>query len=49
MNTDEYALVRKRMVEDQIAGRGVRDVRVLAVMGSVLRHCFVQRDDLAWA
>ena len=37
------------MVEEQIAGRGVHDPRVLAAMGSVLRHCFIPPDDLAWA
>jgi len=37
------------MVQEQIARRGIQDPRVLAVMGSVLRHYFVQRDDLAWA
>ena len=37
------------MVEEQIARRGVHDARVLAAMGSVLRHCFIPPDDLAWA
>ena len=46
---DEYEIVRKRMVEEQIAGRGIRDGRVLAVMGSVPRHRFIPADDLAWA
>ena len=32
---------RARMVEAQIAGRGVRDPRVLRAMGEVPRHCFV--------
>ena len=49
MFEDEYALVRKRMVAEQIAARGIRDPHVLAVMGSVLRHCFIPPDDLAWA
>jgi protein-L-isoaspartate(D-aspartate) O-methyltransferase len=50
MNTkDEYFLARKRMVEEQIAARGIHDPRVLAVMGSVLRHCFIPPDDLPWA
>ncbi|MEP6995288.1 MAG: hypothetical protein ABI968_12250, partial [Acidobacteriota bacterium] len=38
---------RARMVETQIAARGVRDPRVLAAMGKVPRHLFVdpsQRD-----
>jgi len=49
MTKDEYELARKRMVEEQIAARGIRAVRVLAVMGSVPRHCFIPPDDLAWA
>jgi protein-L-isoaspartate(D-aspartate) O-methyltransferase len=49
MNTDEFALNRKRMLEQQIAARGIHDPRVLAVMGSIERHCFVAADDLAWA
>lgn len=46
---DEYQIARKRMVDEQIAARGVRDPRLLAVMGSVPRHLFVPADDLAWA
>jgi protein-L-isoaspartate(D-aspartate) O-methyltransferase len=49
MAKDEYELARKRMVDEQIAGRGIRDARVLAVMGSVPRHWFIPADDLAWA
>jgi len=49
MNANEYALMRRRMVEEQIAVRGIRNPRVLAAMGSVLRHCFIPPDDLAWA
>ena len=49
MTEDEYALARKRMVEEQISARGIHDPRVLVVMGSVLRHCFVPPDDLPWA
>ena len=44
-----FFLARKRMVDEQIAARGIHDPRVLAVMGSVLRHCFVPPDDLPWA
>jgi protein-L-isoaspartate(D-aspartate) O-methyltransferase len=46
---DEFDLARKRMVEEQIIARGINNPRVLAVMGSVPRHCFVPLDDLAWA
>lgn len=49
MNDDEFRVVRKRMVDEQIAARGVLDPRLLAVMGSVPRHLFVPVDDLAWA
>jgi len=49
MNEDEYRIARKRMVEEQIAARGVLDPPLLAVMGSVPRHLFVPADDLAWA
>jgi protein-L-isoaspartate(D-aspartate) O-methyltransferase len=45
----EFAKVRRRMVEEQIAARGIRDGRVLSVMGSVPRHLFVPPDDLPWA
>jgi protein-L-isoaspartate(D-aspartate) O-methyltransferase len=46
---DEYRTARRRMVDEQIAARGVLDPRILAVMGSVPRHLFVLDDDLAWA
>jgi protein-L-isoaspartate(D-aspartate) O-methyltransferase len=38
---DNYVQARKRMVEEQIAARGVRDPRVLAAMEAVPRHLFV--------
>jgi protein-L-isoaspartate(D-aspartate) O-methyltransferase len=37
-----YARERERMVEEQLAARGVTDPRVLAVLRSVPRHRFVQ-------
>jgi protein-L-isoaspartate(D-aspartate) O-methyltransferase len=40
---DGYEEARKRMVEDQIKARGVRDERVLAAMEKVPRHLFVPR------
>jgi protein-L-isoaspartate(D-aspartate) O-methyltransferase len=49
MSKDEFALMRERMVTEQLAGRDIHDVRVLTVMGSVLRHCFIPPDDLAFA
>jgi protein-L-isoaspartate(D-aspartate) O-methyltransferase len=39
---DEFAVARRRMVEEQLADRGIRDPRVLAVMLDVPRHCFVE-------
>jgi len=37
-----YARERERMVDEQLAGRGVGDARVLAAMRRVPRHRFVQ-------
>ena len=37
----DFAAARAAMVEQQIAARGVRDVRVLDVMRAVRRHLFV--------
>src|SRR5258708_36400859 len=36
-----FAEARRRMVVEQLVGRGVTDVRVLAAMGAVPRHLFV--------
>jgi protein-L-isoaspartate(D-aspartate) O-methyltransferase len=49
LSKDEFALVRKRMIDEQIIPRGIHAVRVLAAMNSVPRHCFVPPDDLPWA
>ena len=38
---DRYQVARRRMVEEQLADKGIRDPRVLSVMGSVPRHAFV--------
>jgi protein-L-isoaspartate(D-aspartate) O-methyltransferase len=46
---DELTLARQRMVEEQIARRGILDERVLAAMRTVKRHGFVLLDDLPWA
>ena len=37
-----YARERERMVDEQLAGRGVTDARVIAAMRRVPRHRFVQ-------
>lgn len=42
---DPYAYPRRAMVSKQLAGRGIRDPRVLEVMGEAPRHLFV-RDHL---
>lgn len=49
MVEDEFAQARKRMVGQQIASRGVKDLRVLTAMESVPRHCFVPQESLHWA
>lgn len=38
---DPFAEARRRMIEEQIRARGVRDPRVLAAMAAVPRHRFV--------
>ena len=38
----EYSIARRRMVEQQIAARGIVDQRVLEVMSTVPRHLFVE-------
>ncbi len=38
---DTYVQARRRMVEEQIAGRGVRDERVLEAMRTIPRHLFL--------
>jgi len=38
---DPYEVARRRMVEEQLAGKGIRDPRVLAAMGEVPRHMFL--------
>ena len=42
---DRRAWERRRMVEDQIAFRGVRDPRVLEVLQSIPRHRFIPGED----
>jgi protein-L-isoaspartate(D-aspartate) O-methyltransferase len=48
---EQFELDRRRMVEEQILGRGLRDPRLLAAFQSVPRHLFVPREDrhLAYA
>ncbi len=42
---DPYALLRKRMVEQQLAARDITDPLVLEIMGKVPRHLFVRPID----
>jgi protein-L-isoaspartate(D-aspartate) O-methyltransferase len=37
----DFSVARRRMVEEQVAARGVRDARVLEAMATVPRHRFV--------
>jgi protein-L-isoaspartate(D-aspartate) O-methyltransferase len=37
----DFAVARRRMIEEQLRDRGIRDARVLAVMAEVPRHAFV--------
>jgi protein-L-isoaspartate(D-aspartate) O-methyltransferase len=46
---DPTAPARRRMVEEQLAARGIEDARVLAAMGKVPRHALVPRDVRAQA
>jgi protein-L-isoaspartate(D-aspartate) O-methyltransferase len=38
---DDYALLRHRMVEEQLRARGITDERVLAAMDEIPRHSFL--------
>lgn len=38
---DRFTTVRERMVQEQLVARGIADPRVLAAMGEVPRHLFV--------
>lgn len=40
----DYAVLRKRMVEDQLIARGIQDQSVLNAFGKVERHRFVPED-----
>jgi protein-L-isoaspartate(D-aspartate) O-methyltransferase len=40
--TPDFALARKKMVQEQLVTRGIKDKRVLAAMTKVPRHLFVE-------
>lgn len=46
---DAWGVMRRRMVETQVRGRGVRDARVLRAMQEVPRHLFVPRNQKEFA
>jgi protein-L-isoaspartate(D-aspartate) O-methyltransferase len=46
---DPYSTARRRMVEEQLVARGIRDPRVLEVMRTLPRHVFVDPALLARA
>jgi protein-L-isoaspartate(D-aspartate) O-methyltransferase len=46
LNDDHFKIARQRMVETQIAARGIRDKRLLEAMAKVPRHLFV--DEALW-
>lgn len=41
IQAERFAVLRQKMVNAQLRGRGIRDERVLAAMGRVPRHLFV--------
>jgi protein-L-isoaspartate(D-aspartate) O-methyltransferase len=47
--TDRWAMARRRMVEEQLVGRGIRDPRVLDAMGTLRRDLFVDQAFVARA
>jgi protein-L-isoaspartate(D-aspartate) O-methyltransferase len=49
MIEDEFTQSRRKMVEQQIRARGIRNPAVLAAMQAVPRHRFLAADELAWA
>jgi len=48
-DADPMAPARRRMVEEQLRARGIRDRRVLEAMGAIPRHAFVDPGYLARA
>lgn len=47
LGINDYSLQRRRMVEQQIEGRGLKDPRLLEAMKQVPRHFFV--DEALWS
>ena len=42
MKTNDFSFARRKMVQEQLAARGIKDERVLAAMTKVPRHRFVE-------
>ncbi|RLJ04743.1 MAG: protein-L-isoaspartate O-methyltransferase, partial [Candidatus Aenigmatarchaeota archaeon] len=38
----DFNLSRERMVKNQLVSRGIKDERVLRVMGKIPRHLFIE-------
>ncbi|UCF72682.1 MAG: protein-L-isoaspartate O-methyltransferase, partial [Deltaproteobacteria bacterium] len=38
----DFTIARKRMVKNQLAPRGIKDEKVLQVMGKIPRHLFIE-------
>lgn len=49
VHENEYTTARGRMVQEQLAARGITDARVLEAMRRVLRHRFVPIEHIAQA
>ena len=49
MSQDETLQARRRMLEEQIIARGLREPRLLAALGTIPRERFIPIDDVAWA
>lgn len=49
LSQDEFDALRRRMVEQQLAGQGIRDGRVLEAIRTVPRHLFVPESAVAQA
>lgn len=49
VDEDTFSRQRKRMVEEQIADRGIKDKRVLEAMEKVPRHLFIPEENRAYS
>ncbi len=50
IETDHYLIARKRMVQEQLRARGIKDEKILQIMLTIPRHFFVEQGmwDLAY-